>query len=100
MTEIILGSALLTTLILLLTLTVIGARTFLKQSKPATITVNETTLIETETGSKLLNVLNRNDILLPSACAGAGTCGLCRVKVRKGGGKALSTEAGLLSRSD
>ncbi len=100
MTEIILGSLLLTALILLLTLTVIGARAILSQSKPAIITVNETTLIETQTGSKLLNILNDNGILLPSACAGAGTCGLCRVKVKKGGGNVLDTEVGLLPRSD
>lgn len=100
MTEIFLGSLLLTALILLLTLTVIGARAFLSQSKPATVVVNETTRIETQTGSKLLDVLNENSILLPSACAGAGTCGLCRVKIHEGGGSALATEVGLLSRSD
>jgi len=100
MTEIFLGSALLTALILLLTLTVIGARAFLTQSKPATISVNDSVKIDTQTGTKLLNVLNDNGILLPSACAGAGTCGLCRVKLIEGGGKAIGTEVGLLSRAD
>ncbi|MGR3660663.1 MAG: NADH:ubiquinone reductase (Na(+)-transporting) subunit F [Paracoccaceae bacterium] len=100
MTEIILGSLLLTGLILLLTLMVIAARNFLTQSKPATVTVNETTQIDTQTGSKLLNVLSDNGILIPSACAGAGTCGLCRVRVTEGGGEALPTEAGLVSRAD
>ncbi len=51
-------------------------------------------------GDKLLNVLSSKGIYLPSACGGGGTCGLCKVIVNEGGGKALPTESSILSRKE
>ena len=48
------------------------------------------------TGKKLLGALADADIYVPSACGGGGTCGQCRVKVLKGGGELLPTEASLI----
>lgn len=100
MTEIALGSLLLTSLILLLTLSVVLIRSVLLPSKPAILTVNGTTRIETRTGTRLLLALSDNDIHVPAACAGAGTCGLCRVRVTRGGGEVLPTETARLSRTE
>ena len=97
MTEILFGIVLLVVLISALTAIVVSARNFLNPAKPAVVTVNGTTRIETETGGKLLPVLIGQDILIPSACAGAGTCGLCRVTIAEGGGEALPTEAAKLT---
>lgn len=84
MTEIVLGVLLLTAIIVLLAITVMVARSLLSPSRPAVLTVNGASQFDTRTGGKLLNALQGNGILIPSACAGAGTCGLCRVKILKG----------------
>lgn len=74
-------------------------RGVLLPSRPVTITVNGSRMIESATNLKLLEVLNDNGIAVPSACAGAGTCGLCRVRV-PGSGEPLPTERALLSRQE
>ena len=84
MTEIVLGVLLLTAIILMLAIMVMVARSLLSPSHPAVLTVNGSSQFDTRTGGKLLSALHENGILVPSACAGAGTCGLCRVKILKG----------------
>ncbi|MBN2423768.1 MAG: NADH:ubiquinone reductase (Na(+)-transporting) subunit F [Calditrichaceae bacterium] len=54
---------------------------------------------EVEAGSNLLVTLSNNQIFLPSACGGQGTCGLCKVKVLEGGGDPLPTEESQLTRN-
>ncbi len=49
---------------------------------------------------KLLNALADNNIFLPSACGGGGTCGQCRVKIKDGGGSILPTELSLISKKE
>jgi Na+-transporting NADH:ubiquinone oxidoreductase subunit F len=100
MTEIALGTLLIVALIILLTLLVTGARAVLQPSTPVDIRVNEATTVGGATGQKLLNILNDGGIPVPSACAGAGTCGLCRVKTGAGAGAALPIEKARLSRRD
>lgn len=100
MTQILLGTVLLTVIVLALSALVMAARSILAPSRPAVLTVNGATRFDTRTGVKLLSALNDNGILVPSACAGAGTCGLCRVKVLKGGKPPLPTEAARLSKAD
>lgn len=48
----------------------------------------------------LLSALSANDIFLPSACGGSGSCGMCKCKVTGGGGSVLPTELAHLSRKD
>ena len=101
MTEILLATALLTTLILMLSLGVIGARRILAPSHPVQVTVNDTTALQGATGQKLLGILKESDILIPSACAGVGTCGLCRVRISTGStGEPLPTELARLNRAE
>ncbi len=50
-------------------------------------------------GQTLLTALASRQVLIPSACGGKGTCGLCRVKVANGG-EALPTERGFLTRGE
>ncbi|MHA7836495.1 MAG: NADH:ubiquinone reductase (Na(+)-transporting) subunit F [bacterium] len=56
--------------------------------------------IKTSAGSNLLNTLADNQIFIPSACGGQGTCGVCRVTVLEGGGSILPTETGHINRGD
>ncbi len=51
-------------------------------------------------GSSLLNTLSDNDIFLPSACGGGGTCAMCRCVVEDGGGEVLPTEMNHLTRKE
>ena len=56
--------------------------------------------IHTKIGSTLLSTLADNDIFIPSACGGGGTCGMCKCRVDKGGGSVLPTELAHLSRKE
>ncbi|MEM9173650.1 MAG: NADH:ubiquinone reductase (Na(+)-transporting) subunit F [Myxococcota bacterium] len=56
--------------------------------------------LTTAAGSTLLNTLANNQIFIPSACGGQGTCGVCRVTVREGGGSILPTETGHINRGE
>lgn len=51
-------------------------------------------------GSTLLNTLMSQEIFLPSACGGGGTCGMCKCQVTKGGGSILPTETGFFTRRE
>ena len=76
MIEIALGTVLIIVLILALSGMVIGVRSIISPSGPVPITINGGTEITGHTGQKLLSILNGAGIPVPSACAGAGTCGL------------------------
>lgn len=51
-------------------------------------------------GQTLLSVLYSNKVFIPSACGGKGSCGLCKIAVRRGGGHVLPTELPYLSRNE
>jgi len=53
-----------------------------------------------EAGSTLLGTLSDNEIFIPSACGGKGSCGVCKATVLEGGGVLLPTEAGHVSRGE
>ena len=40
---------------------------------------------EVDAGGNLLQVLASNQIFLPSACGGGGTCGMCKCQIFEGG---------------
>lgn len=51
-------------------------------------------------GSTILNTLSNNEIFLPSACGGGGTCGMCKCQVTEGGGSILPTETSFFTRRE
>ena len=51
-------------------------------------------------GSSVLSTLSAQNIFLPSACGGGGTCGLCKCQVLEGGGSILPTETGYFTRKE
>jgi len=63
------------------------------------INAGERTL-EVEGGQTLLSCLYANEIFIPSACGGKGSCGHCKVKILSGGGPVLPTETPHLSRKE
>lgn len=48
----------------------------------------------------LLSALSSEEIFLPSACGGSGSCGMCKCEVTEGGGSILPTELAHLTRKD
>lgn len=51
-------------------------------------------------GSNLLTALSENNIFLPSACGGGGTCAMCECHIDEGGGDVLPTELNHLTRKE
>lgn len=48
----------------------------------------------------VLTALLSNNIFLPSACGGGGSCGMCKCVIEEGGGDVLPTELAHLSRKE
>ena len=61
---------------------------------------NEDNSLKVSGGNTLLSVLMDNNIFLPSACGGGGSCGTCKCVVEKGGRGILPTELGHLTRRE
>ena len=51
-------------------------------------------------GGTLLAALSAQNVFLPSACGGGGTCAMCKCQFHEGGGDILPTELTHISRSE
>lgn len=102
MTEIFAGVFMFTAVILLLVAVLLVARRKLVASGDVTITVNEDPdrALKVAAGGTLLGALSENKIFIPSACGGKGSCGVCEVTVKQGGGTLLPTETAFVSRGE
>jgi len=102
METILIGVVGFTVVILALVLVLMAARSRLVPSGDVTILINDDPekALTAAAGSTLLNTLADNQIFIPSACGGQGTCGVCRVTVKEGGGSILPTETGHISRGE
>lgn len=86
-------------IILLLVMMLLFARDRLLPKGNVKLQVNDREL-EVSQGGNLLSTLSGNGIYLPSACGGAGTCGMCRCQVVSGGGSILPTEVVFFTRKE
>lgn len=86
--------------ILLLVIVLIVAKRYLVASGDVTITINGEKQVVAEAGSTLLNTLSTQNIYLPSACGGGGSCAQCKCQVTEGGGEILPTETVHFSRKE
>ena len=84
--------------ILVLVIILLVAKKFLVPSGKVKLTVNGENTLEVESGSTLLNTLAVNNVFLPSACGGKGSCGQCKCQVVEGGGEILPSEVSHFSR--
>jgi len=100
--EVSLGVAMLTVVVVSLVGVLMLARRQLVATGDVIITVNGDAekALQTSAGSTLLGTLADNQIFIPSACGGKGTCGVCTVKVLDGGGAILPTERSHISRGE
>ena len=86
-------------IIFLLVALLLLARDKLLPKGEVTLNVNERQL-QVNPGSNLLSTLSSNNIFLPSACGGGGTCGMCKCQILEGGGSILPTETGFFTRKE
>jgi Na+-transporting NADH:ubiquinone oxidoreductase subunit F len=100
LTEILLGIGIFLVLILSLVMVLLYARTKLTPQGSVKLTINDEKEIEVDPGNTLLTTLSNNEIFLPSACGGGGTCGMCSCQVLEGGGTILPTETGFFTRKE
>jgi len=80
----------------------LGARSRLVSTGAVDILINDDPdhTLTTSSGTTLLGTLADNQIFIPSACGGKGSCGVCKVKVVEGGGALLPTEVGHINRGE
>lgn len=86
------GTAIFLAVTILLVIILLVAKRFLVQSGKVTITINSDRKLEANSGKPLLSTMADNNVFLPSACGGKGSCGQCKVQVFEGGGDILPTE--------
>jgi len=95
-----LGVGLFTAVVLILVFVILVARSKLVATGKVSIVVNDERDLAVQPGGKLLQILADNDLFIPSACGGGGTCGQCRVRVLSGGGAILPTETSVINKRD
>jgi len=100
MQEIVLGVSLFTGIVLMLALVIILVRSWLVPSGNLTINVNAERDLSVPAGDKLLAALAANELFLPSACGGGGTCGQCRLQITAGADPLLPTEASHITKRE
>lgn len=92
MSVILASAAVFSGIILSLTLILLFALKKLVSQKEVTVLINDEKELNISPGSTLLSALAQQNIFIPSACGGGGTCAMCKCKVIEGGGEILPTE--------
>ena len=100
--EIVAGVIGFTVVIVSLVIVLMVAKARLVASGEVTIDINgdPEKALRTPAGSTLLGTLAANQIFVPSACGGKGSCGVCTLTVCDGGGSILPTEISHISRGE
>ncbi|MDA3954843.1 MAG: NADH:ubiquinone reductase (Na(+)-transporting) subunit F [Bacteroidales bacterium] len=99
-TVILLSIAIFLTIILALVMLLLFARKKLTPQGTVKLTINDDIELVVDPGNNILTTLSNNEIFLPSACGGGGTCGMCTCQVVEGGGSILPTETGFFTRKE
>ena len=91
-----------TSVILLLVIVLNVLSNFLLPQGEVDIIINDdpSKSLKVQTGSTVLSALSSQNVYLPSACGGQGTCAQCKCQVIEGGGEILTTEKAYISRKD
>jgi Na+-transporting NADH:ubiquinone oxidoreductase subunit F len=88
-----------TVVIVTLVVVLLAAKSRLQPEGEVDVIINDDpeNTLRVQRGETLLGTLSANEIFIPSACGGKGTCGVCDVKVSRGGGALLPTEVAHIS---
>lgn len=91
----------LAALLVLASLLLSWAEAWLVDDSPVAVEINGgERRFEVRGGSTIMTALWDEEIFLPSACGGRGTCGHCKLRVLEGGGPVLPTELPFLDRAE
>jgi len=102
MSDILLGVIVFSSVILLLVIILNVLGDILLPQGEVTLLINDDVdkSINVQTGGTVLSALAAQNVYLPSACGGQGTCAQCKCQVTEGGGDILPTEEAYISRGD
>ncbi len=84
----------------LLAILLVIAERWLNNYGDCKIDINGKRDLTVKGGNNLLASLGEEQIFLPSACGGRGSCGACKCKITAGGGPLLPTEKPFLSQAE
>ena len=86
-------SVVLLVIFFLITIILIAEKKLMPQGNvKILINGDETKSPTVKPGGTLLSALSAQNVFLPSACGGGGTCALCKCQIHEGGGDILPTE--------
>ncbi len=99
MLDVVVAVTVFTGVVLALVAVLLAARRRLVPAGDVSIVIDDDPdkALRAEAGTTLLGALANNRIFIPSACGGKGSCGVCEVVVKEGGGELLPTETGFIS---
>ena len=100
MINILITVAVITGIATILALLLTFADAFIADYGERKIMINKEKELVVEGGNTLLSSLVENELYIPSACGGKGSCGYCKCKVNSGGGPVLPTELSYLTDAD
>lgn len=92
--------AILTVVSVFFAILLVIAQRFLSNYGILKININGKRDVSVKGGNSLLSSLSEEQIFIPSACGGRGSCGACKCKVIEGGGPLLPTEKPLLTKAE
>ena len=87
-------------LLLVGVLLLVESKVVIKGDRQIVVNEDDDRALTAPLGQSLLATLLDNDILIPCACGGQGTCGTCKCQVLEGGGDILPTELSLVNRKE
>jgi Na+-transporting NADH:ubiquinone oxidoreductase subunit F len=96
------GTIVFTSVIMLLVglLLLVEAKVVLKGDRSVMINEDTDKILQVDTGTSLLKALSNNNIFIPSACGGGGSCGMCKCRVEEGVQNFLPTELAHINRKE
>lgn len=100
MNNILITVAIMTGIAAILSLLLTFANAYIADYGEKKIIINKDKEFTVDGGNTLLSSLIENEIFLPSACGGKGSCGYCKCKVSQGAGPVLPTELSYLTEED
>ncbi|MDC7125558.1 MAG: FAD-binding oxidoreductase [Spirochaetales bacterium] len=98
--EFLISVGIITALTAILAIILVVADAFIANYGECKISINGKKDLTVKGGRSLLLTLMDEEIFIPSACGGRGSCGLCKVKVASGAGQYLPTELPWISKEE
>lgn len=90
----------ITAITVTLAIILVIADAFIANYGDVKVKINGKKELEVKGGRTVLSTLMEEEIFIPSACGGRGSCGLCKLKVESGAGQYLPTELPWISKEE